>query len=122
MQQRTTHLHKATSRPYAVVGEGATTSPGACDASRVLLSPQALTFLERNLLSMLEPSSVAAARDLLASVVKQAEQNLMARLAAGQGHASLGADPYTALVALATYTGLVVEGGTVQMSIQELFQ
>lgn len=71
---------------------------------------------------MSEPPPVAAARDLLAVAVKQAEQNLLARLAAGQGQTSLGADPYTALVALATYTGFVVEGGTVQMSIQELFQ
>lgn len=71
---------------------------------------------------MPEPPSVAAARDILASAVKQAEQNLLVRLATGQGHASLGADPYTALVALATYTGLAVEGGAVQMRMQELFQ
>ncbi len=71
---------------------------------------------------MPEPPSVSAARDILASAVKQAEQNLLAHLAAGQGQASLGADPYTALVALATHTGLVVEGGAVQMSMQEIFQ
>jgi hypothetical protein len=71
---------------------------------------------------MPEPPGVAAARDILASAVKQAEQNLLAYLAVGKGQASLGADPYTALVALATHTGLVVEGGKVQMSIHEIFQ
>jgi hypothetical protein len=71
---------------------------------------------------MPEPPSVAAARDILAAAVKQAEQNLLGYLAVGQGQASLGADPYTALVALATHTGFVVEGGAVQMKIQELFQ
>lgn len=71
---------------------------------------------------MQEPHSVAEARDRLARAVKQAEQNLLDRLAAGQGKQSLGADPFTALVALATHTGFVVEGGAIQVSIGELMQ
>jgi hypothetical protein len=69
-----------------------------------------------------EPHSVAEARDRLARAVKQAEQNLLDRLAAGQGRQSLGADPFTALVALATHTGFVVEGGAIQVSVGELMQ
>lgn len=71
---------------------------------------------------MSEEIKTAAARDLLAAAVKQAEQNLLARLAAGQGKNSVLADPYTALVALATYTGFVVEGGEVQVTVGELMQ
>lgn len=66
--------------------------------------------------------STAAARDFLAAAVKQAEQNLLARLAAGQGKHSILEDPYIALVALATYTGFAVEGGEVRMTVGELMQ
>lgn len=71
---------------------------------------------------MSEQMRTAAARDLLAAAVKQAEQNLLARLAAGQGTNSVLTDPYVALMALATYTGFVVEGGKVQATIGELMQ
>lgn len=71
---------------------------------------------------MQEPPSVAEARDRLAQAVKQAEQNLLARLAAGQGKNSVLTDPYIALMALATYTGFVVGGGKVQATVGELMQ
>jgi hypothetical protein len=60
------------------------------------------------------------ARDLLARAIKQAEQNLLSALAAGKGNSSVGLDPFTALVALATYTGFVVEGGAVQIKMGDL--
>lgn len=69
---------------------------------------------------MPEQMSTAAARDLLAAAVKQAEQNLLVRLAAGQGKNSVLADPSIALMALATYTGFVVEGGQMRTTIGEL--
>lgn len=60
------------------------------------------------------------ARDLLAQAIKQAEQNLLDALAAGEGKNSVALDPYTSLVALATYTGFVVEGGAVQIRVGDL--
>ena len=60
------------------------------------------------------------ARDLLARAIKQAEQNLLGALAAGKGTSSVDLDPFTALVALATYTGFVVEGGAVQVRMGDL--
>lgn len=71
---------------------------------------------------MQEPRSVAEARDRLARAIKQAEQRLLDLLAAGHGKQSLAADPFTALVALATHTGFVVEGGEIQVTIDELMQ
>ncbi|HEU5376658.1 MAG TPA: hypothetical protein VFV38_14580 [Ktedonobacteraceae bacterium] len=60
------------------------------------------------------------ARDLLARAIKQAEQNLLSVLTAGKGKNSVALDPFTALVALATYTGFVVEGGAVRVQIGDL--
>lgn len=69
---------------------------------------------------MNEANQTIAARDLLAAAVKHAESIFLLYLATGKGKQSVEADPYIALVALATHTGLVLEGDEVEVRLSDL--
>ncbi|HLW00383.1 MAG TPA: hypothetical protein VKT82_17080 [Ktedonobacterales bacterium] len=71
---------------------------------------------------MSEQITTDAARVLLAASIKHAEQSLLRLIASGQLKHSVAADPYTALVALATAAAAIIEGGTVEVALSDLQQ
>ncbi|HEY7414075.1 MAG TPA: hypothetical protein VH593_02705 [Ktedonobacteraceae bacterium] len=71
---------------------------------------------------MSEQITTDAARAVLAAAIKYAEQSLLRFIASGQLKHSVAADPYTALVALATAAVALIEGGTVEVELSDILQ
>lgn len=71
---------------------------------------------------MSEPMNTDIARMLLAATITHAEQALLKLIKDGRLPAAVAADPYKILVALSTSAAAILEGGCVEVALDDLLQ